>query len=73
MTVASVLSIVESAANAEGVVTRLRLGSRDKSPSTPPDWQVLLSGYAPFAIFAAVCVIGRVLLRPTTPGAAVTR
>jgi hypothetical protein len=39
--------------------------TQDKDLSTPPDWRVLLSGYAPLVLYAAVCVAGRVLARPS--------
>src|SRR5262249_40683753 len=35
--------------------------TQDRDPTTPPDWQVLLSGYAPLVLYAAVCVAGWVL------------
>ena len=32
-------------------------------PTLSPDWQVLLSGYAPVVLYAAVCLGGWVLPR----------
>ena len=29
--------------------------TQDKDPTTPPDWQVLLSAYAPLVLYGAVC------------------
>jgi hypothetical protein len=46
--------------------------TRDTDPTMSPDWQVLLSGYAPVALYAAVCVSGWVLPRPSNRRAAVT-
>ena len=31
---------------------------QDEDPITPPDWQVLLSEYAPVVLYGAVCVAG---------------
>jgi hypothetical protein len=50
----------------EGSVTR------DRDPTTPPDWQLLLSGYAPLVLYAAVWVAERVLPRPSNRRAALT-
>lgn len=72
MTVACVLSIVGHAMNVEEVEKGLQLRSGDSDPPTPADWQVLLSGYAPLALYAALCVVGRVVPRVATRGAAVT-
>jgi hypothetical protein len=46
--------------------------TQDKDPTTPRDWQVLLSGYAPLVLYAAVCAAGWVLRRPSNRRAAVT-
>ena len=46
--------------------------TQDKDPTTPPDWQVLLSVYAPLVLYGAVCAAGWVLPRTSNRGAAVT-
>ena len=46
--------------------------TQDKDPTTPPDWQVLLSAYAPLVLYGAVCAAGWVLPRPSNRRAAVT-
>jgi hypothetical protein len=39
--------------------------TQDTDLTPPPDWQVLLSGYVPWVLYAAVCVAGWVLPRPS--------
>ena len=46
--------------------------TQDRDPTIPPDWQVLLSGYAPLVLYAAVCVAEWVLPRPSNRRAALT-
>ncbi|MDT5168058.1 MAG: hypothetical protein QOD02_1377 [Mycobacterium sp.] len=45
--------------------------ARNTDPTMSPDWQVLLSGYAPLVLYAAVCVAGWVLSRPSNRRVAV--
>jgi hypothetical protein len=44
----------------------------DTDPTMSPDWQVLLSGYAPLVLYAAVCLAGWVLPRSSSWRVAVT-
>jgi len=45
----------------------------DKGPTTPPDWQVLMSAYSPLVFYGAAVAAGWTLRRSSDRRAVVTR
>ena len=37
-----------------------------QGPDVPPDWQVLLSAYAPLVLYGAACAAARVFRQPSS-------
>ena len=46
--------------------------TQHRDPTTPPNWHMLFSGYAPLALYAAVYVVGRAFARRINRRAVVT-
>ena len=46
--------------------------TQHRDPTTPPDWQVLVSAYAPLVLYGAACAAGWALPRPSNRRGEVT-